>query len=129
MPGKRLSRASILLCDDVRQELGGKVSLMGLFREVGLAETPAVLPRFFAVLFLRGDEGPCHLSLELITPEGASKSLWSKEVKLRGADSELIEIIGIWNLQLSEIGSHRIRLNGAEGSVEETTLEVGKASR
>ena len=123
------SKTGILLCDDVRQELGGKVSLMGLFREAGVAVLPAVLPRFFAVLFLRGEEGTCALSVDLVSPSGARKSLWNKEVRLRGANSELIEIIGLWNLQLTETGLHKIQVSGPGGALEETILEVGKASR
>jgi hypothetical protein len=38
-----------LLCDDVRQEMGGKISLMGIFENVYAGSFPAVHPRLATV--------------------------------------------------------------------------------
>ena len=39
----------ILLCDDVRQEVGGKVSLMGIFENIYATHFPAVQTRLVII--------------------------------------------------------------------------------
>ncbi len=42
----RPSLVHTIICDDVRQELGGKFSLMGLFETISAQAFPVVHPRF-----------------------------------------------------------------------------------
>ena len=45
--------ASVLFCDDVRQELGGKMSVMGLYRGyIGIADDVPYLPKLVVLVML-----------------------------------------------------------------------------
>ncbi len=58
-----------ILCDDVRQEMGGKVSLMGLFENIYANVFPAVHPRFAIVNEWTGGRGEFTVKMRLLTPD------------------------------------------------------------
>jgi len=58
-----------ILCDDVRLELGNKLSLMGIFENVFLPQFPAVLLRFAAVNHWIG-AGDYQTQVRVVNPEG-----------------------------------------------------------
>ncbi len=58
-----------LLCDDVRQELGGKFSLMGLFESIYANVFPAVHPRFAIVNEWTGGKGEFSVKVRLLSPD------------------------------------------------------------
>lgn len=44
-----------IVCDDVREEVGGKLSMIGLYQEeIIFAKIPAMLPKLAFVIFLEG---------------------------------------------------------------------------
>ena len=57
-----------ILCDDVRQELGGKFSLMGLFESIYANTFPAVHPRFAIVNEWGGGTGEFVIKIRLLSP-------------------------------------------------------------
>ena len=58
-----------ILCDDVRLEMGNKLSLMGIFENVFLPQFPAVLLRFAAVNHWFG-VGDYETQVRVVSPEG-----------------------------------------------------------
>jgi Family of unknown function (DUF6941) len=58
-----------ILCDDVRLEMGNKLSLMGIFENVFLPQFPAVLLRFAAVNHWVG-VGDYETQVRVVSPEG-----------------------------------------------------------
>ncbi|OGW29533.1 MAG: hypothetical protein A2X56_12915 [Nitrospirae bacterium GWC2_57_13] len=58
-----------LLCDDVRQEMGGKFSLMGLFETIYANSFPAVHPRFAIVNEWSGGKGEFLVTIRLLSPD------------------------------------------------------------
>lgn len=58
-----------LLCDDVRQEVGGKFSLMGLFESIYANAFPAVHPRFAIVNEWTGGKGEFSVKIRLLAPD------------------------------------------------------------
>lgn len=58
-----------LLCDDVRQEMGGKFSLMGLFETIYANVFPAVHPRFAIVNEWTGGKGEFTVKIRLLSPD------------------------------------------------------------
>jgi len=58
-----------ILCDDVRQEMGGKFSLMGLFESIYANVFPAVHPRFAIVNEWIGGKGEFMSKMRLLTPD------------------------------------------------------------
>lgn len=43
-----------LVCDDIREEVGGKASLMGVYNDIVFQGLPAVLPKLSFAIILRG---------------------------------------------------------------------------
>jgi hypothetical protein len=58
-----------ILCDDVRLEVGNKLSLMGIFENVFLPQFPAVLLRFAAINHWVG-AGDYETQVRIVSPEG-----------------------------------------------------------
>jgi hypothetical protein len=50
-----------ILCDDIRQEIGNKISLMGIYgRDIVVPQIPFVFPKL--CLFLMAKEVPCEIN-------------------------------------------------------------------
>jgi len=60
-----------LICDDVRQEMGGKFSLMGLFESIYASTFPALHNRFAIVNEWSGGKGEFAIRIRLLTPDRA----------------------------------------------------------
>jgi hypothetical protein len=58
-----------ILCDDVRIEMGNKLSLMGIFENVFLQTFPAVILRFAAVNHWIG-AGDFQTQVRILSPDG-----------------------------------------------------------
>jgi hypothetical protein len=58
-----------IICDDVRQELGGKFSLMGLFETVSAQTFPVVHPRFAIMNEWTGGKGEFRSRVRLLAPD------------------------------------------------------------
>ena len=65
-----------LLCDDIRQEMGGKTSLMGLYdHHIVVPQVPFVLPKVcFYTRFSRMD-GTFKFSFSIVSPGGERKDI------------------------------------------------------
>jgi hypothetical protein len=70
-----------LLCDDVRQELGGKFSLMGLFESIYANVFPAIHPRFAIVNEWTGGKGEFAVKIRLLSPN-KEETLSESETKI-----------------------------------------------
>jgi hypothetical protein len=63
--------SSFLLCEDVREEVNNKLSIIGVFQNDAIAlQKDIVIPSVMAVLFARGGEGPCETRVSLTDPKG-----------------------------------------------------------
>ena len=58
-----------IICDDVRQELGGKFSLMGLFETISAQTFPVVHPRFAIMNEWTGGRGEFQSRVRLLAPD------------------------------------------------------------
>ncbi len=70
-----------LLCDDVRQEVGGKFSLMGLFESIYANAFPAIHPRFAIVNEWIGGKGDFTVKIKLLSPN-KEETLSESETKI-----------------------------------------------
>lgn len=70
MAGKdNLELVYTLFCDDVRLELGNKLSLMGVFQNIMVQQLPVSLIKFAVVNHWRGKAEGTHLSeVRILTP-------------------------------------------------------------
>jgi hypothetical protein len=58
-----------IICDDVRQEVGGKVSLMGLFENIYAAKFPAIHPRLAILTEWSDGAGEFEVKTSLLSPD------------------------------------------------------------
>jgi len=70
-----------ILCDDVRAELGGKYSLMGLFESIYANSFPALHHRFAIVNEWTGGKGTFTVKIRLLAPD-RKQVLSESEAKL-----------------------------------------------
>jgi hypothetical protein len=63
--------SSFILCEDVREEVNNKLSIIGVFPNNDIVlQKDIVVPSVMAVLFARGGEGPCETRVSLTDPKG-----------------------------------------------------------
>ena len=63
--------SSFLLCEDVREEVNNKLSIIGVFQNDEIVlQKDILIPSLMAVLFARGGEGPCETKVSLTDPAG-----------------------------------------------------------
>ncbi len=66
---RRPSLTFTLFCDDVRQEVGGKISLMGLFEHVYAVQFPVMHPRMVVVQEWTEGRGEFEAKTSLLAPD------------------------------------------------------------
>jgi len=59
-----------IICDDVRQEMGGKLSLMGLFENIYAPKFPAIHPRIAIMTEWANGQGEFGIKMRIVTPNG-----------------------------------------------------------
>ena len=63
--------SSFLLCEDVREEINNKLSIIGVFSNDNIVlQKDVLIPSLMAVLFARGGEGSCETRVSLTDPQG-----------------------------------------------------------
>ena len=98
-----------LLCDDVRQEMGGKISLMGIFENVYAGSFPAVHPRLATVNEWADGLGEFEAILRILSPD--RKTVLRETVtrlKLVNAQFKHRDISIHLNLEFKEPGTYWI---------------------
>lgn len=58
-----------IICDDVRQEIGGKFSLMGIFESISAPSFPVIHPRFAVWNEWSGGRGEFTAQIRLLSPD------------------------------------------------------------
>src|ERR1700746_950006 len=63
--------SSFLLCEDVREEVNNKLSIIGVFSNDEIVlQKDILIPSLMAILFARGGEGPGETRVSLTDPNG-----------------------------------------------------------
>ncbi len=58
-----------IICDDVRQETGGKLSLMGLFENIYATKFPAIHARLAVLTEWSGGQGEFTIRMRILAPD------------------------------------------------------------
>lgn len=74
---KIAKKINTILCDDVRQEVGGKMSLMGIYsKDIIVNKVPATLPFINLVVMFEDIKEPfANLFVSVITPKSEPTQL------------------------------------------------------
>lgn len=113
-----------LLCDDVRVELGNKLSLMGLFRNVYFYALPASLLKFALINHWTG-EGEYTSEVKILSPDRSKVVAQAQAAPFRIEPNGFADNITIFaNVSFETVGDYplQVYLNGV--MVKETSLNV-----
>lgn len=98
-----------IICDDVRQETGGKISLMGLFENIYAAKFPAIHPRLAVVTEWSEGKGEFAVKMRLIAPDRKTVLReTSSKMKLNDVNFRHRDVSLHLNVELKEPGTYWI---------------------
>jgi hypothetical protein len=97
-----------ILCDDVRLEMGNKLSLMGIFENIFLPAFPAMLLKCAVVNHWMG-AGDFETQVKVLSPDGrevAASALSSFRIEAQGSADNVTFFA---NVQVERAGTYTIR--------------------
>ena len=97
-----------ILCDDVRLEMGNKLSFMGIFENVYLPSFPAVLLRFAAVNHWIG-AGDYQTQVRVMSPEGRELAVSSQSTFRIEPEGYADNVTFFANVSLDRAGRYSIQ--------------------
>lgn len=119
MPDVRLAG----LCDHALVGQDGKVSLIGIFRNISVSGLPAQHPRMYLVCILALDPGAHIVTVQLRRPDGAPVMPNPPQISVQAQpDQDVNVIVELNNLNLAAFGEHTFTVD-ADGALL-TTLPL-----
>ena len=113
------------LCDHALVGQDGKVSLLGIFRNISVSGLPAQHPRMFLVAILGLDMGPHSVVVRLIRPDGQQGMPNPPEISVQAvAGQDVNVIVELNNVSFTTFGQHRFQLSVDGGSVGELPVSI-----
>lgn len=85
MESKTLNLKYTLLCDDVRIEMGNKISLMGIFQNIMVEKLPVSLIKFAVINHWQG-QGSHETEVRILSPDKANLIVTSQPTKIELAE-------------------------------------------
>ena len=99
------------LCDHALVGQDGKVSIMGVFRNISVTGLPAQHPRMFLVAILGLDAGTHAVVVRLRKPDGGQAMPNAPEISVNAlAGQDVNVIVELNNLSFATFGTHRFDL-------------------
>jgi Family of unknown function (DUF6941) len=118
--------SSFLLCEDVREEVNNKLSIIGVFPNNDIVlQKDVVVPSVMAVLFARGGEGSFETKISLTDPKGQTVIESPKKTVILEKDTAYLAAIRVLAPELV-VGQYTIRFF-FDGSTIERTFKVKTA--
>jgi len=118
--------SSFLLCEDVREEVNNKLSIIGVFPNDDIVlQKDIVIPSLMAVLFARGGEGPCETKVSLTDPKGQTVIESPKQTAVLEKNKVHLAAIKVLAPELT-VGQYIIEFFFDDQSIQRT-FEVRKA--
>ncbi len=105
-----LGLRTLLLCDHALTGQDGKISAIGIFGQINVARLPAVHPRLFIVAVLDAEPGTHDLTLQVVSPRGASLLERPPQLHMEVPDgTATANIVADLNgLEVRELGRHEV---------------------
>jgi len=95
------------LCDHAIVGQDGKVSLIGIFRNISVSALPAQHPRMYLVAILGLDPGAHVVVVELRRPDGSPAMPTPPTISVQAAPGQDVNVIvELNNLNLAAFGDH-----------------------
>lgn len=100
------------LCDHALVGQDGKVSLLGIFRNISVSGLPAQHPRMFLVAILGLDVGPHSVIVRLMRPDGQQAMPNPPEISVHAtAGQDVNVIVELNNMNFTSFGTHKFQIS------------------
>ena len=98
-----------VLCDHALVGQDGKLSLVGIFRNISVSDLPAQHPRMFVVAILGLDQGQHAVVVRLLDPEGKPAMPQAPEMAVHssGTGQDVNVVVELNNLSFGTYGTYR----------------------
>ena len=109
MSNGNLQLVYTLLCDDVRVEMGNKISLMGIFQNIMVEKLPVSLIKFAVVNHWRG-EGVHQTEVRILAPDKSNLVVTSQPTELELAAGGFTDNVSFFvNVVFQKAGTYWIQ--------------------
>lgn len=124
MTTEKLQLVYTLLCDDVRLEMGNKISLMGIFQNIMVEKLPISLIKFAVINHWRG-EGQHQTEVRILSPDKQNLIVTSQPTHLELAEGGFTDNVSFFvNVVFPDAGTYWIQTLANSVLVEELPLIV-----
>lgn len=117
-----------LLCDDVRIEMGNKISLMGIFQNIMVEKLPVSLIKFAVINHWRG-EGTHSTEVRIMSPDRLNLVVTSQPTPIELAAGGFSDNVSFFmNVVFPTAGTYWVQTLANSSMVEEFPLIVTDAA-
>jgi hypothetical protein len=128
MESPKLQLVYTLLCDDVRLEMGNKISLMGVFQNIMVEKLPVSLIKFAVINHWRG-EGNYQTEVRILSPDKRNLVVTSQATEVELAKGGFTDNVSFFvNVVFPEAGTYWVQTLADEMLLEEFPLIVTDAN-
>jgi hypothetical protein len=127
MDGKNLHLSYTILCDDVRLEVGNKISLMGVFQNIMVERLPISLIKFAVINHWRG-EGKYQTEVRILSPNRQDVVVTSQPTEIELAQGGFTDNVSFFvNVVFPEAGNYWVQTLSDSDLLDEFQLLVTDA--
>lgn len=127
MQTRNLQLVYTLLCDDVRIEMGNKISLMGIFQNIMVEKLPVSLIKFAVINHWQG-EGSHQTEVRILSPDKSNLVVTSQPTSLDLATGGFTDNVSFFvNVVFPVPGTYWVQTLGDAVVMEEFPLIVTDA--
>jgi len=117
-----------LLCDDVRVEMGNKISLMGIFQNIMVEKLPVSLIKFAVINHWTG-QGSHETEVKVLTPDKSGLVVTSQPTKIELPAGGFTDNVSFFvNVVFPNPGTYWIQTIANKVVLDETPLIVADAA-
>jgi hypothetical protein len=128
MDSQNLQLLYTLLCDDVRIEMGNKISLMGIFQNIMVEKLPVSLIKFAVINHWRG-EGNHDTEVRIMSPDKQNLVVTSQATPIELAVGGYTDNVSFFvNVVFPTAGTYWIQTLADGGMMDELPLIVTDAA-
>ncbi len=128
MDTQNLKLIYTLLCDDVRLEMGNKLSMMGVFQNIMVEQLPVSLIKFAVVNHWRG-EGIYQTEVRILSANKTDVLVASQPTNIELASGGFTDNVSFFvNVVFSTSGTYWVQTLANSILIEETSLTVTDAN-
>lgn len=124
MESKTLKLMYTLLCDDVRIEMGNKISLMGIFQNIMVEKLPVSLIKFAVINHWQG-QGSHETEVRILSPDKTNLVVTSQPTKIELAEGGFTDNVSFFvNVVFPSSGTYWIQTIANTIVLDESPLIV-----